>query len=46
MGADRGVLLTDINFAGADTWATSFTLASCLDKLAPFDLVVAGQAGH
>jgi len=43
MGADEGVLLTDRNFAGADTWATAFTLARCLDKLQPFDLVIAGR---
>ena len=43
MGADQGVLLSDRNFAGADTWATSYTLGLCLDKLAPFDLVIAGR---
>ncbi|MEW5723299.1 MAG: electron transfer flavoprotein subunit beta/FixA family protein [Thermodesulfobacteriota bacterium] len=43
MGADEGVLLTDRFFAGADTWATSYTLGLCLKTLAPFDLVVAGR---
>lgn len=43
MGVDEGVLLTDPNFAGADTWATAFTLARCLEMLKPFDLVIAGR---
>ena len=43
MGADEGVLLTDRFFAGADTWATAFTLGKCLETLAPFDLVIAGR---
>ncbi|AJP72688.1 electron transfer flavoprotein subunit beta/FixA family protein [Sphingomonas hengshuiensis] len=33
-GADRAVLLTDRYFAGSDTLATSFALASALDKIA------------
>jgi electron transfer flavoprotein beta subunit len=43
MGADEGVLLTDRLFAGADTWATAKTLGLCLEKLRPFDLVIAGR---
>jgi electron transfer flavoprotein beta subunit len=46
MGADEGVLLTDRNFAGADTWATSYTLGLALQKLMadkPLDLVIAGR---
>jgi electron transfer flavoprotein beta subunit len=46
MGADAGVLLSDRNFAGADTWATSFTLGRALERLAgkaPLDLVVCGH---
>jgi len=42
-GCDRAVLLTDRAFAGADTWATSYTLARALKKLAPVDLVVCGK---
>lgn len=33
-GADRAVLLTDRYFAGSDTLATSFALASALNKIA------------
>lgn len=46
MGADQGVVLTDRNFAGADTWATSYTLGKALEKLMadqPLDLVIAGR---
>jgi electron transfer flavoprotein beta subunit len=42
VGADDAVLLSDRAFAGADTWATSLTLATALRKLAP-DLVLAGK---
>lgn len=41
-GADGGVLVTDRKFAGADTLATSYTLAAAIRKLNP-DLVVAGR---
>lgn len=46
MGADRGVVLTDRNFAGADTWATSFTLGKALERLfadEDWHLVIAGR---
>jgi len=46
MGADRGILLCDRFFAGADTWATSYTLGRALEKLAgqePLDLVICGR---
>ena len=42
MGADRAILLSDRAFAGADTWATSCTLAGALKKL-DYDLVIAGR---
>lgn len=42
MGADRVILLTDRVFAGADTLATSTTIASALKKI-PFDLVITGR---
>ncbi|MCC5912288.1 MAG: electron transfer flavoprotein subunit beta/FixA family protein [Clostridiaceae bacterium] len=42
MGADRGILLTDRAFAGADTWATSSALAGALKKL-DFDVIIAGR---
>ena len=43
MGADRGVLICDRKLAGADTYATSFILASAIRKKCPsFDLILCG----
>lgn len=43
-GADRVILLSDRRFAGADTLATSYTLAQAITThLMPFDLVVCGR---
>lgn len=41
-GADGGVLLTDRKFAGADTLATSYTLACAIKKMTA-DLIIAGR---
>ncbi|MCP4690126.1 MAG: electron transfer flavoprotein subunit beta/FixA family protein, partial [Desulfobacterales bacterium] len=43
MGADKGVLLCDMAFAGADTWATSFTLGKAIEKIGEVDLVLCGR---
>jgi electron transfer flavoprotein beta subunit len=43
LGADRGILLSDRAFAGADTWATTYTLAKAIVKLGPVDLVLCGK---
>lgn len=42
MGADRGILLTDRAFAGADTWATSSAIAGAIRKI-DYDLIIAGR---
>ena len=42
-GADNGVLITDRKFAGSDTLATSYALSLAVQKLAPYDLVIAGR---
>ena len=42
-GADRTILLTDKKFGGADTLATSYTLASSIKKIGCFDLIVCGE---
>lgn len=42
-GADEAILLSDRAFAGADTLATSFTLAQAVKKLSPYDLVICGR---
>jgi len=43
MGADRAILLSDRAFAGADTWATSFTLGKAIQHIGEFDLILAGR---
>jgi electron transfer flavoprotein beta subunit len=43
MGADEGVLLSDKAFAGADTWATSFTLGKAIEKIGVYDLIICGR---
>ncbi|PID75614.1 MAG: electron transfer flavoprotein subunit beta [Deltaproteobacteria bacterium] len=42
-GADSGVLVSDRAFAGADTWATSYTLERALTRIGPFSLVLCGK---
>ena len=42
MGADHGVLVTDRVLGGADTWATSQTLAGALRNL-EYDLIITGR---
>ena len=42
MGADEGILLSDRAFGGADTWATSSTLAAALKKM-DYDLIITGR---
>ena len=42
MGADKGILVTDRVLGGADTWATSTTLAGALRNL-EYDLIITGR---
>ena len=42
MGADNGVLVTDRVLGGADTWATSQTIAGALRNL-DYDLIITGR---
>jgi electron transfer flavoprotein beta subunit len=42
-GADRAILLSDPKFAGADTLATSYTLAAAIRKLGNFKLILCGE---
>lgn len=42
-GIDRGYLITDRRFAGADTLATSYVLGKAIEKLGPFDLILGGR---
>ncbi len=43
LGADEAILLSDKAFAGADTWATAYTLASAMNKLGQYDLIICGR---
>ncbi len=42
-GADEAVLVSDRAFAGADTWATTYTLAMAIKKIDDFDLILCGK---
>lgn len=42
-GADTGWLLTDRKFAGADTLATSYALATAIKKIGDVDIVIGGR---
>ena len=42
LGCDEAWLATDRAFAGADTLATSYTLALCIEKMEPYDLIICG----
>jgi len=43
LGADDGVLLSDMAFAGSDTWATSYALSKAVRKLGKVDLILVGM---
>ncbi len=43
LGADEAILLSDQAFAGADTWATAYTLARAIEKIKECDLVICGR---
>ena len=42
-GADNGYLLTDRAFAGADTLATSYALATAIRKIGEYDVIIGGR---
>ena len=43
MGADTAILISDRKFGGADTLATSYTLAAAIRKLGTYDLIFCGK---
>jgi electron transfer flavoprotein beta subunit len=43
MGADDAILLSDRDFAGADTYATSYALAEAVRKIGGVDLILCGE---
>ena len=42
-GADHGLIVSDIRFAGSDTLATSYALACAIRKIGRFDLIFGGR---
>ena len=42
-GADGGYLLSDYAFAGADTLATSYALATAIGKMGGYDIILCGR---
>jgi electron transfer flavoprotein beta subunit len=44
LGADIGILLSDPAFAGADAYATAYTLAKAINKLKKVDCILCGRA--
>jgi electron transfer flavoprotein beta subunit len=43
MGAQRGTVLTDRKFAGADVLATAYTISQGIRKCGEFDLIICGK---
>jgi electron transfer flavoprotein beta subunit len=44
LGCDKGYLLSDRKFAGSDTWATAYTLATGINKiLGAVDIILCGE---
>ena len=43
MGVDKAVLVTDRALGGADTWATSSTLAAAIREIGEYDLIITGR---
>lgn len=42
-GADKGIVLSDRAFAGADTLATSYALSAAIRKIGKYDLILGGR---
>lgn len=43
MGAEEAVLLADHAFAGADSWATAYTLSLAIKVIGAFDIILCGR---
>jgi electron transfer flavoprotein beta subunit len=43
MGCDDGILLSGREFAGSDTWATSYALSEAIKEIGDYDLILAGE---
>jgi electron transfer flavoprotein beta subunit len=43
LGIDKGILMTDRKFAGADTLATAYALSKGIEKIGEFDFIICGK---
>lgn len=43
LGADEAILFSDRAFAGADTLATAYTLATAINRIQEYDLIICGR---
>ena len=43
MGADGGILVSGREFAGSDTWATSYALAMAIKKIGDYSIILCGK---
>jgi electron transfer flavoprotein beta subunit len=43
VGSDYVYLVSDRAFAGADTWATAYTLSAAIKKIGDYDLIICGK---
>ena len=43
MGADNGILVTNRVLGGADTWATSTTIAGAIRNIKDYDIIITGR---
>jgi electron transfer flavoprotein beta subunit len=43
LGADEAYLVSDLAFAGADTWVTAYTLTAAVKKMGQTDLILCGK---
>ena len=43
LGCDEAILVSDRAFAGSDTLATGYTLASAIKKVGDFDIIICGK---
>jgi electron transfer flavoprotein beta subunit len=43
MGCDEGILISGSEFAGSDTWATSYVLSEAIKKIVNYDLILTGE---
>ena len=42
-GADKAIMISDRRFGGADTLATSYTIAQAIKKIADYDIIMGGR---